>query len=310
LEKEGIITLSLISKNIIGDYNIRYLFDWNIEGIFNLNSKLLTKYINKFNIKNNIILNFSNIFVFPSHIWYFGGSLYSFFVNSSLNFLAPIIYNLEKKLVQRYRILSKFICTVSEYVKKSLYSIYGISADCVIYPPIDVNVFRPVVSSPRGDYVLTYFGKETRYDVIKKIADRGVRIVAFGSKGARFAPRSVLYHRNIHFLGGVSISRLVDLYSNALFTLFPFTEEPFGYIPVESMACGTPVLTYRRQGPAETVIDNYTGWLADNDDVLVETALRLWKNGYDENIRRYARDHAMKFHYEIIANNLLKIILN
>jgi len=42
---------------------------------------------------------------------------------------------------------------------------------------------------------------------------------------------------------------LIDLYSNALFTLFTFTHELFGYVLVESMACGTSVLTYNRQGP-------------------------------------------------------------
>ncbi len=49
--------------------------------------------------------------------------------------------------------------------------------------------------------------------------------------------------------GRVSDDELARLYANAKFTVFPFIHEPFGYVPVESMACGTPpVLTYDKQG--------------------------------------------------------------
>jgi glycosyltransferase involved in cell wall biosynthesis len=98
--------------------------------------------------------------------------------------------------------------------------------------------------------VLTYFGKETKYPVIKAVADLGIKIKAFGSKNP-YIPRCIHRHPNIKFEGEVSNQKLADLYSNALFTLFTFTHEPFGYVPVESMACQTPVLTYDRQGPAK-----------------------------------------------------------
>ena len=97
----------------------------------------------------------------------------------------------------------------------------------------------------------------------------------------------VIEHPNIEFLGRLSSSELVDAYSNALFTLFPFTHEPFGYVPLESMACGTPALTYNFQGPSEYVIDGYTGWLARSDDELVQKAAELWKKGYPSS---YARE--------------------
>ena len=45
------------------------------------------------------------------------------------------------------------------------------------------------------------------------------------------------------------------------------------------MACGTPVLTYNKQGPAETVINGETGWLVESGKEFVEKALDLWKSG-------------------------------
>jgi glycosyltransferase involved in cell wall biosynthesis len=45
---------------------------------------------------------------------------------------------------------------------------------------------------------------------------------------------------------------------------FIFTaEEDFGIIVVEAMACGTPVIAFRKGGASETVVHNKTGILFD-----------------------------------------------
>jgi large subunit ribosomal protein L13 len=43
--------------------------------------------------------------------------------------------------------------------------------------------------------------------------------------------------------------------------------EAFGNVAIEAMACGVPVIAYRRGGPAEIVIDGETGFLVEPDDV-------------------------------------------
>jgi glycosyltransferase involved in cell wall biosynthesis len=63
--------------------------------------------------------------------------------------------------------------------------------------------------------------------------------------------------------------------------VFPFSNEPFGYVPLESMSCGTPVLTYNREGPSETVVDGQTGWLVGSPEEFVRVGSRLWKLGFD-----------------------------
>jgi glycosyltransferase involved in cell wall biosynthesis len=45
-------------------------------------------------------------------------------------------------------------------------------------------------------------------------------------------------------------------------------DEPFGMVAIEAMACGTPVVTTNRGGPAETVTHEITGLLCDNIDQL------------------------------------------
>lgn len=54
------------------------------------------------------------------------------------------------------------------------------------------------------------------------------------------------------FLGFQTESQLRALYAGATATLFP-GEEDFGLVPLESMACGTPVIAYRAGGALETV---------------------------------------------------------
>jgi UDP-glucose:tetrahydrobiopterin glucosyltransferase len=43
--------------------------------------------------------------------------------------------------------------------------------------------------------------------------------------------------------------------------------EAFGNVAVEAMACGVPVIAYRRGGPAEIVVDGETGFLVEPDDL-------------------------------------------
>ncbi|MEM3797237.1 MAG: glycosyltransferase [Candidatus Bathyarchaeia archaeon] len=142
---------------------------------------------------------------------------------------------------------------------------------------------------------------------MKKVADRGVKIKAFGSK-MHYVPAYILRHPNIEILGKLTNEELVELYSNALYTLFTFTHEPFGYVPTESMACGTPVLTYNRQGPCETVINGQTGWVANSDEELVKVACEIWRKGYPQITRSKCRQRALEFDLKKIAKQWLKFL--
>ncbi len=141
--------------------------------------------------------------------------------------------------------------------------------------------FFPASTSPRRDYVLTYLGKETDTAALRSLVATGLPIRIFGAKSRNWIhgalPEPV--PPNVRLLGRVSTDELRELYSHALFTAFPFTEEPFGLIPVESMACGTPVLTYRDQGPGETVLDGITGWLVDSAAEFVSVARSIFAAG-------------------------------
>jgi len=77
---------------------------------------------------------------------------------------------------------------------------------------------------------------------------------------------------------------------------------------VESMACGTPVLTYNKQGPGETVINNETGWLVDTPEDLVNMTIKLWHDGYPEHMRVRARERALMYDESVVMMAWMDLI--
>jgi glycosyltransferase involved in cell wall biosynthesis len=275
---------------------------WSREAFFRLNSRHLNR-------DCRATINFSHTLAIPSLFWYLQGptsaalkdmenQLASTYKSVYLALKGVINYT-DGRLIRDIGHESTIAVANSKFCA-SLYREWGIEAAEIVYPPIDCKLFRPQASNPSGDFVLTYFGKETKFSVVKAVADLGVKIKAFGSK-APFVPKSVTGHPNIDFRGRIPVDELVDLYSNALFILFPFNHEPFGYIPVESMACGTPTLTYCAQGPSESVVDGYSGWLAKDDEEIVSKAVKLWKQGYELGVRANCVREAAKFDKDVYA---------
>ncbi|MEU3028650.1 glycosyltransferase [Streptomyces incarnatus] len=67
-------------------------------------------------------------------------------------------------------------------------------------------------------------------------------------------------------LGGVSRTRMPRLMAGADLVLSLPRYEPFGIVPLEAMACATPVLATAVGGQLDTVVDGSTGVLVPADD--------------------------------------------
>lgn len=201
----------------------------------------------------------------------------NFYARMADRFAGRALVSLDGKVLHRIQSRTLRIVANSPYLR-DLYCLRGVPVEGVVYTLKDMSEFQPATQSPRRDYVLLYVGKETGQLDLGALVDAGVRVVGFGGK-IPTGTRLKRFTSSIEWLGSVSKRKLVDLYANALFTLFPFTCEPMGLIPIESMACGTPVLTYGRQGPATTVVNNSTGWLVNTPDEMVAKATNIWRRG-------------------------------
>jgi glycosyltransferase involved in cell wall biosynthesis len=82
------------------------------------------------------------------------------------------------------------------------------------------------------------------------------------------APR--LAGDRVRFVGAVGPAERSELLGGALALLHLIGfEEPFGYSVVEAMACGTPVVAFRRGSMPELIVDGGTGFLVDDVDGAV-----------------------------------------
>lgn len=84
------------------------------------------------------------------------------------------------------------------------------------------------------------------------------------------------------YRGSVGPAERVDVLTSAAVLLHPIHfDEPFGLSVVEAMACGTPVVAYRRGSMPEIIDEGVTGFLADDIDsavAAVDTAAALDRN--------------------------------
>jgi len=82
--------------------------------------------------------------------------------------------------------------------------------------------------------------------------------------------KPMLKEPGVEFIGEVSTTQKVELYATAIATLCPINfEEPFGLVFSESLACGTPVMAFRRGAAPEVISDGETGVVGQSVDELV-----------------------------------------
>ena len=182
------------------------------------------------------------------------------------------------------------IVTPSEWLarlaKQSYLSEYPIK---VINNGIDLSIFKPRESDFRERYnckdnfivlgVAAGWGKRKGFDVFLNLAKRlddRYKIVLVGTNENidKYLPSNVI---SIHKTENQTA--LAEIYSAADVFVNPTREETLGLTNIESLACGTPVVTFNTGGSPE-VIDNNCGIVVEKNDVdgLEKSIKRICEN--------------------------------
>ncbi|MBI3619512.1 glycosyltransferase, partial [Candidatus Peregrinibacteria bacterium] len=162
----------------------------------------------------------------------------------------------------------------------------------VLYPPIEDFWFREFpkseVRSPKSFFlVVSSLVAYKRIDLaIRACSQLGawLKIVGEGPDRKRLENMA---GPTIEFEGWRRSDELANLYANARATIFP-GDEDFGLVPVESLACGTPVIAYRGGGALETMIEGETATFFDDAGPasLAEAIQRHERSSFDSDVCR------------------------
>jgi glycosyltransferase involved in cell wall biosynthesis len=108
----------------------------------------------------------------------------------------------------------------------------------------------------------------------------------------------------VEFVGEINDGAKCEFLGGALALLFPIDwPEPFGLVMIEALACGTPVVAFRRGSVPEILEDGVTGFIVDDVDGAVAAARDI--GSID---RRACRRHfETRFALERMADDYLNI---
>ena len=144
-----------------------------------------------------------------------------------------------------------------------------------IYHGIDLTKL-PLQTSPGDDLVV--FGRihpdKGTADAITIAKRAGRRLVICGIvQDDRYFAEEIepqVDGDQIRYLGSIGPAQRAEVLGSAAVLLHPIAfDEPFGLSVVEAMACGTPVIAYRRGSMAEVVDEGVTGFLVHDVDGAV-----------------------------------------
>ncbi len=148
----------------------------------------------------------------------------------------------------------------SKYTAKRIKKIYNREAE-VIYPPVDIENFE--LKEDKENFYLCA-SRMVPYKMIPMVVETfshlpEKKLIVIGDGPDLKKVKEIAKNKkNIEVLGYQPFEILKDYMQRAKAFIFA-AEEDFGIIPVEAMACGTPVIAFGKGGVTETVIDKKTG---------------------------------------------------
>jgi glycosyltransferase involved in cell wall biosynthesis len=194
---------------------------------------------------------------------------------------------------------------------------------------VDLNDFQPVPGSPREEFVLSV-GEMSLRKGFDFIIESLAKIPANRRPPLKLAcnavkPRELDYINelagrcqvDVQVLYKLDKEKLRDYYSRARLCVYTPINEPFGLVPLEAMACGTPVVGVREGGVMESIVHEHTGLLVERDPDRFAAAVQsllanpdladaYGRNAREHVTRNWSWDHSVK----LLSSNLKSTCLN
>lgn len=178
---------------------------------------------------------------------------------------------------------SNYTLSNSYFSRESILRMYGINSH-VSYLGVDPEMFQPIDIQTES-FVLsvgTFTPEKGHGFLVDSLAliDSEIRPKLKVVSNSNYPPWKEYLEKHakelrveLEILSLIDDKELAVLYNQAEVVVYSPYLEPFGLVPLESMACGTPVVAVKEGGVRETVIHKKTGLLIDRDEELFGEAI-------------------------------------
>ena len=247
---------------------------------------------------NNSTYHISYVHTPMRYVWdqfntYFRQPRTSWPVRIGAELMRPYLQRWDRNTAKR---VDTFLCN-SNNIRKKILEYYGRESQ-VIYPPVDLSLFKP--GDTKADFYLMVgaFAPNKRVDLAVHAFNQLKLPLKISGNGQDEEYCRSIAGETIEFLGTLSNEKLLELYQQARALVFP-GEDDFGITPLEAQACGTPVIAFAAGGVLETVTDQ-TGLFFKEQKVealvkAVEIMERKWEvfvpEKFQEQLSRFGRGH-------------------
>lgn len=257
---------------------------------------------------------------FPRHIY--EPSIVRRTENGLQRFLLFRLRALERRMDRRAVACAGKMVTLSGFMAGRIRDIYGREPE-VVRPGVDTGLYRPT-EGERKNMVLSV-------GALWPFKGHGMAIEALSAIPGRFRPSLTVvadrefpgYERklsdaaeelevSLRILRRISDRQLVELYNRASAVVCCQKNEPYGLVPLEAMACGTPVVAVEEGGFPDNVRHGENGILVEPDPLKVAQALQsvLSDTGLSRRLAEGGKRFVTTERTLLAAGDALTLILN
>ncbi len=240
----------------------------------------------------------------------------------------PIVYTIHdvlfpwrKKVFEMFQTKNQYFVSISRSQRKSDTKLNWAGT---AYNTVDLKYFP---FSLKTENYLLFLGRILPRKGVKEAIQVAIKtnkklIIIGGPSQGEFWEKDIKPHlkkKNIKYTGYVFHKETHKYYGRAKVLLCPIKwKEPFGLTFIESMACGTPVIAFKRGAAAEIIKDGETGFIVKNIGEMIKATKKIYQMPESEyqkmryNCRKHIEENFTiekmidvyeKVYYEILKKN-------
>lgn len=244
-------------------------------------------------------------------------------------FFNPILKKMDVKAVKN----ANLVFPISDYTRRRAVNIYGNRDYTILYPPL-ADIFKIIKKENLNSSIEKYNIKnqfiyatgriiqdkkfEWIIEAFNKLQNKNYDLIISGMISDSYKEKLLNLIKKLNLekkarvLGPIPKEDLISLYNLASVFVLSAPKEDFGLVPIESIACGTPVAAWNdNAGPNETITNKITGLFAKPYDTidLAKTTLKatqLKKN--NKNFEKYIKEFRTESVKKVLFDSIKKVI--